>query len=319
VSGRAYKNPGVQMRQKRRIGVYGICHDASGRLLLARASEGSSRQGKWQVPGGGVDHGEDPLAALHREFYEETGLEVRPVRLLDVRFELVPMRDSNELVHHDRIVFEVAVTGGELRPETEGSTDAVDWFAPDELPNVPMMRWSSRLLGLTPDDPAGAEAERAAVATSTPVELDPDQERFQRFSAYGLVSDPSGRILLTRIAAGYPGAGTWHLPGGGTDFGESAAEALRREMREETGQDGVVGDLLAVAHLHNPSAYGPERRSLDWHTVRSIFRVSVAEPTDPRVFESNGSTDAVAWFKPDELEKLNLNRFARSVISDYGL
>lgn len=300
--------------------MYGICRDASGRLLLARASGHSSRQGKWQVPGGGVDHGEDPLDALRREFSEETGLEVRPVRLVDVRFELVPMRDTDELVHHDRIVFEVEVTGGELRPENEaGTTDAVDWFAPDELPHVPMMRWSARLLGVVPEDPDGADTARAAVAGSTPWVPDPEQERFQRFSAYGLVSDPSGRILLTRIAEGYPGAGTWHLPGGGTDFGESASEGLRREMREETGQDGVVGDLLAVAHLHNPSAYGPERRSLDWHTVRSIFRVSVAEPTDPEVFERNGSTDAVGWFKPDELEKLNLNRFARSVISDYAL
>jgi ADP-ribose pyrophosphatase YjhB (NUDIX family) len=306
------------MRQRRRIGVYGICLDGSGRVLLARASGEPSRQGKWQVPGGGVDHGEDPLDALAREFAEETGLVVRPVRLVDVRLELVPMRNKDELVHHDRIVFEVEIIGGTLRPEADGSSDAVDWFAPDELPQLPIMRWSARLLGLVPEDPAWAEADAAALAASTPVPPGPDTVRFQRFSAYGLVTDPAGRTLLTRIADGYPGAGTWHLPGGGTDFGESAAGGLLRELREETGQDGVVGELLSVAHLHNPAAYGPERRSLDWHTVRSIFRVSVAEPTEPVVHEANGSTDAVAWFTADELGKLNLNRLARTVISDYG-
>ncbi|HKD96071.1 MAG TPA: NUDIX domain-containing protein [Micromonosporaceae bacterium] len=306
------------MRQRRRIGVYGICHDGSGRVLLARASSHSGRAGKWQVPGGGVDHGEDPLDALGREFAEETGLTVRPVRLVGVRFELVAEPWRDELIHHDRIVFEVEVTGGTLRPEADGSSDAVDWFGPEELPHLSIMRWSARLLGLVEDDPAWAEADRAAVAASTPVPPAPDTARFQRFSAYGLVTDPAGRLLLTRIADGYPGAGTWHLPGGGTDFGESAAEGLLRELREETGQVGAVGELLSVAHLHSPSAYGPERRSLDWHTVRSIFRVAVAEPTEPVVHEANGSTDAVAWFTPGEVWRLNLNRLARTVISDYG-
>jgi 8-oxo-dGTP diphosphatase len=306
------------MRQRRRIGVYGICHDGSGRTLLVRASGTSSREGRWQVPGGGVDHGEDPLDALVREFAEETGLLVRPVRLVDVRFELVaePWRDA--LVHHDRIVFEVEITGGTLRAETDGSSDAVDWFATDDLPGVPMMYWSARLLGLVPDDPGRAEADRAALATSVAVPPPPGTDRFQRFSAYGLVTDPRGRILLTRIADGYPGAGTWHLPGGGTDFGESAAAGLLRELREETGQLGVIGELLSVAHLHNPSAYGPERRSLDWHTVRSIFRVAVPDPGEPVIHDTGGSTDAVAWFTPDEVWKLNLNRLARGVISDYG-
>lgn len=306
------------MRQRRRIGVYGICHDGSGRTLLTRASSHSSREGRWQVPGGGVDHGEDPLDTLAREFAEETGLTVRPGRLVDVRFELVAEPWRDQLIHHDRIVFEVEVTGGTLRAEAGGSTDAVDWFGPDELRHLPIMYWSARLLGLVPEDPARAEAERAAVAASVAVPPAPDTVRFQRFAAYALATDPAGRILLTRIADGYPGAGTWHLPGGGTDFGEAAACGLVRELREETGQDGVVGELLAVAHMHNPAAYGPERRSLDWHTVRSIFRVSVPEPTEPVVYDAGGSTDAVAWVTPDEVWRLNLNRLARTVISDYG-
>ena len=82
--------------------------------------------------------------------------------------------------------------------------------------------------------------------------------RVQRFAAYGLVTDPAGRVLLTRIAAGYPGAGRWHLPGGGTDFGEDAGEGLLRELAEETDQRGRVDGLIGVSHRHNPAAMGPE-------------------------------------------------------------
>ncbi len=80
----------------------------------------------------------------------------------------------------------------------------------------------------------------------------------QRFGAYGLVTDPAGRLLLTLIAEGYPGAGQWHLPGGGTDLGEPPAAGLLRELVEEAGQLGRVVGLLGLSSLHNPAALGPE-------------------------------------------------------------
>ena len=258
------------------------------------------------------------MHALVREFAEETGLSVAVRSAVAVSFNLAEAPTTNQLVHHDRVVFDVEIIGGTLRPEPAGSSDAVAWFAPDEIDGLPVRPWTARLLGLTtlpadePDDGPAAVAASAPVVPSGPV------MRVQRFAAYGLVRDVGQRILLTRIAAGYPGAGSWHLPGGGTDFGESAAQGLARELAEETGQRGDVGELLSITHFHNPAAYGPEKRPIDWHTVRTIFRVMVTVPTDPVVHEQSGSTDGAAWFTLVEARSLNLNKLARSVIADYA-
>jgi ADP-ribose pyrophosphatase YjhB (NUDIX family) len=301
------------MIQRRRIGVYGVCADEAGRVLLVRGGPGSKRPGSWQLPGGGVDHGEDPIETLAREFAEETGLRVAITALRGVRLSLAPI--GEHLVHFDRIVFDVKVTGGGLRPEADGSTDAARFLAPAEIDALPVSAWTLRELSGLDLDEFRDTPEQEITAIAPP--RDPMVAHVQRFTAYGLVTDPAGRLLLTRIAPGYPGAGTWHLPGGGTDFGESATVALRREILEETGQSAEVIELLGVAHTHNPTAYGPERRPIDWHTVRSIFRVTVGEPTDPKVLDPGGSTDQVGWFQPAEIEGLTLNKLAKSVISSY--
>ncbi|MET1006108.1 MAG: NUDIX domain-containing protein, partial [Propionibacteriaceae bacterium] len=52
-----------------------------------------------------------------------------------------------------------------------------------------------------------------------------------RVSAYA-VCRRSGQLLLVHQAAPGPAAGLWTLPGGGVEFGESPAAAVRREVRE---------------------------------------------------------------------------------------
>jgi ADP-ribose pyrophosphatase YjhB (NUDIX family) len=53
-----------------------IVHDPAGRLLLIRRGTDPGR-GRWSVPGGRVEPGESPAAAIEREVREETGLRVR--------------------------------------------------------------------------------------------------------------------------------------------------------------------------------------------------------------------------------------------------
>ena len=54
-----------------RISVKAICFDENDRILLAREDNGM-----WDILGGGLEHGEEPIACLRREIQEESGLEV---------------------------------------------------------------------------------------------------------------------------------------------------------------------------------------------------------------------------------------------------
>ncbi|BCL30635.1 NUDIX hydrolase [Streptomyces aurantiacus] len=157
------------MREELRVAAYAVCV-RDGRMLLARwvARDGVKR---WTLPGGGMDHGEDPYDTVIREAEEETGYAVEPVALLGV--------DSTRQTHPRRfgadvdfyglgIVYEARVTGGELRHETGGSTDMAAWHPLDEVPalnrvglvDVGLALWRSRpatgrVTGV-PEHPQGA-------------------------------------------------------------------------------------------------------------------------------------------------------------------
>jgi ADP-ribose pyrophosphatase YjhB (NUDIX family) len=333
------------VEQRRRISAYGLCRDDHDRLLLVRASGRSFHAGQWLFPGGGIDHGEHPADAVLREIAEETGLRAETVAVRDVVSDVVVMDDVDVILHQDRIIYDVTTNSGTLRDEDAGTTDAARWVPRTEIAEYRLMAFAAAVLGAAaepqqpvaaepqqpvaaePQHPVAAEPQQPVAAPKSPlsrppastVEHDaPGGPRGQRFATYGLVTDPAERILLTRISPGYPGAGRWHLPGGGTDFGEQPAAALLRELVEESDQVGRVDGLLDVSHRHNPRALGPEGVPINWHTVRALYRVRVDLPTEPRVVESNGSTAEAAWFSRAEARRQRLTEIAASALADYG-
>jgi ADP-ribose pyrophosphatase YjhB (NUDIX family) len=90
-------------------------------LLVLRANE--PERGKWALPAGYVDRGEDPKAAAEREVLQETGLSVQVTRLLDVIYEGLIV-----------IVYEACVIGGTLRA-ADDATEA-RWFTRHDLPEI---------------------------------------------------------------------------------------------------------------------------------------------------------------------------------------
>ncbi len=124
-------------KQRQRIAAYGVARDGDGRLLLARASPALTLRGRWFLPGGGVQHGENPPDSLRREMEEESGLTVTLGPLLDVLSDVRTIPDGTEL-HTVRLVYRVDSWEGTLRPEVGGTTDAVGWFTLEEMRGMPL-------------------------------------------------------------------------------------------------------------------------------------------------------------------------------------
>lgn len=68
----------IDQKYKHRPGVYAVLVRGSDILLTYQEDP----EPEYQLPGGGIDPGEHPLAALHREVYEETGWSIEPIRRL---------------------------------------------------------------------------------------------------------------------------------------------------------------------------------------------------------------------------------------------
>ena len=79
-------------RYRRRAGVYGILLDGDAILLTHQAAPVP----EYQLPGGGIDPGEAPIAALHREVFEETGWHIAGLRHVGTfrRFTYMPEYDK---------------------------------------------------------------------------------------------------------------------------------------------------------------------------------------------------------------------------------
>ncbi|MFJ7986818.1 NUDIX hydrolase [Streptomyces sp. NPDC096351] len=126
------------MKKELRVSAYAVCVRDE-QVLLARwvAGDGTRR---WTLPGGGMDHGEEPVDTVVREVEEETGYRAEPTVLLGVDTirrgwlrRLGAPGDFQGL----GIIYEARITGGELRHETGGSTDLAAWHPLDAVPALP--------------------------------------------------------------------------------------------------------------------------------------------------------------------------------------
>lgn len=95
-----------------RVSVKGIAIDATGRFLLAKEDNG-----KWELLGGGLDHGEDPIAALKREIMEETGLEITEVSATPKYFVTAPKVGREGFVAN--IIYEIKLKDLNFKPSDE--------------------------------------------------------------------------------------------------------------------------------------------------------------------------------------------------------
>jgi 8-oxo-dGTP diphosphatase len=131
-----------------RVAAYALSVDESGRVLLCRMAPSIIAGEVWTLPGGGLKFGESPEAAVLRELGEETGQDGEIVRLVEVTDRLLRLESRPGTVHAIRIVYEVRVTGGHLRGEAEGTTDACSWLTIEEADRLNLNDLARRALDL---------------------------------------------------------------------------------------------------------------------------------------------------------------------------
>ena len=115
-------------------GVAAVIRDATGRILLQKRTDGL-----WSLPAGAIDPGEAPAQALVREVWEETGLRVRPRRLIGVfggRAFRYTCPNGDE-VENLSLMFDCEVVGGILGGQDD-ETAELHFFAPEEMPELPL-------------------------------------------------------------------------------------------------------------------------------------------------------------------------------------
>ena len=121
----------------RRTAADAVVFDDAGRVLLQHRADFDM----WGLPGGSIEAGETLIEAIVREVKEESGLDVKVVKLIgaysEPEFTTTRYPDGN-VVHYVSLTFECRVTGGTLRPQ-RGESKAVRFFDPHDLPE-PLLR-----------------------------------------------------------------------------------------------------------------------------------------------------------------------------------
>ena len=137
--------------KNRHIGSYGVIIENE-KIVLIRKARGGYK-GKLDLPGGGIEHNENPIEALHRELMEEAGVRVQDEKLIDVFSNNIVWEESEELyedLHHLGIVYRVKATGN-LKKEPDGIDSlGSNWYEISELsPSeiTPFVRMSLEKLG----------------------------------------------------------------------------------------------------------------------------------------------------------------------------
>ncbi len=237
--------------------------DPDGRVLLLDCQDPGALQTRWQeLPGGGVEPGEDAAQAAVREVLEEAGVVVPPETvgpLVWTQVATFTWRGARHVARHEarvaRLTEPPQTRPVELTAPEQDTILGARWWSPQEVA-VHQGRFFPRSLPqLLPQLLAGRRVDEPDDDWDVP-DTGPGGSGtvpggpVDRRAARVLLVDADDRVLLLqgRDPADPSQGRWWFTPGGGLDDGEEPVQAARRELTEETGLVLAADALGSVIH-----------------------------------------------------------------------
>ncbi len=248
-----------------------VCRDEDGRVLLARHADND----RWALPGGSIDPDETPADAAVRELWEEAGVRATPERILGVYggpLFTVTYPNGDQIVSVDT-VFACRIDSGTLAADQDEITE-LRYFRETEAAQLDLPSWVQLVLAdvfrhndatcfqpSTWRPPANGVRKGGISDYVRGLRQKIGTDLLLRQPVGALVYDAEGNVLLQQRSDN----SRWSTPVGGMDPGETPADAVVREVWEETGvlvePVGVLG-VYGGPKFRNTHANGDQTASL---------------------------------------------------------
>jgi 8-oxo-dGTP diphosphatase len=265
-------------------------------LLLHRAPDNAFHDNQWEVIYGRIAQHEDLEQGLRREVREETGITDFEILGINRTWHIYRGRKAAKyevigVTYHCRVQSD--------QVQTSKEHDEYRWVTPQEALELVQVEGIQEDIRLW-------ETQYSATASSAEMVTKP--KRGTDFIGVGvgaLIQDAEGKILLAKRGAKAKNErGTWEVPGGGVEFGETLIEGLQREMKEELNIEIEVIDMVQVCdHIL------PDEKQ---HWVSPTYRCRIIGGT-PTIMEPQ-KCDEIGWFTLEEASKLPLSKITKQDI-----
>jgi mutator protein MutT len=259
-----------------------IEYQNSGKILIIKRNSKEDWHGDtWEIPYGRIGQFETPEIGLAREVAEETGLPVAIVKLLTAwHIFRGPEKTENELVG---ITYQCQSESKEVHLSAEHTQ--YRWVTPAEALELIAVEGIRR-------DVQAFLSEKTILSTLI-------GKRVIGVGVGALIfNDKKEMLLALRGEKAKNERGTWEIPGGAVEFGETLQEGLKREIMEELGIEIQPQEILHVCdHLL------PEEGQ---HWVSPTYICTIISG-EPKIKEPEKCAQ-IGWFSLEEARKLPLSK-----------
>ncbi len=132
----------------------------------------------------------------------------------------------------------------------------------------------------------------------------------QTFGVVGAILEKDGKILLVEEAK-ERAKGKWSHPAGWIELGENPLEAIKREVKEESGYDFEPTHILGLYSLYKTNL--KEKWGITPQAIKIIFIGKISEKQSEELHDDVSETK---WFRPEEIYQMDINTLRDMDIKD---